>query len=190
MIEKALVADDDPLLRNFIAATLRRLKMDVAIACDGNEAIAKLKEGPYELVITDLKMPHKNGMDVLKAVKSIHPQTIVLMVTAFASIETAVEAMREGAFNLLIKPFSPEVLEINVQKAEEHLRQLTETRFLREEQALAKCPELVAQSPRDEKDRSRSRKNCEKPSERFYYWGIGNWQRGHCRCDSSPVFAR
>lgn len=146
MIEKALVVEDDPILRAFIAAVLRRLKMDVTIACDGAEAIALINENPFELVITDLKMPHQGGLDVLKAAKKIYPQSVVLIATAFASVETAVEAMKEGAFNFLIKPFPPEVLEINVQKAEEHLRQLAENRFLREEQTLSRCPELIAHS--------------------------------------------
>jgi two-component system response regulator AtoC len=147
MIEKVLVADDDPTLLSFIAATLRRLKMDVVTASDGEEAIAKIQEGSFELVITDFKMPKKTGLDVLKAAKTINPHTVVILATAFASIETAVAAMKDGAFNVLIKPFSPQILEINVQKAEEHLKQFAETKFLREEQALSLCPELIAHSP-------------------------------------------
>jgi two-component system response regulator AtoC len=146
MIEKVLVADDDPTLQSFIATTLRRLKMDVALASNGEEAISKLQEGSFELIVTDFKMPKKNGLDVLRAAKAMNPQVVVILVTAFTSIETAVEAMKEGAFNVLIKPFSPQILEINVQKAEEHVKQFAETKFYREQQAQTLCPELIANS--------------------------------------------
>lgn len=147
MIEKVLVADDDPTLQSFIATTLRRLNMDVVTASNGEEAIRKLQETPFELIVTDFKMPKKNGLDVLKAAKAANSHTVVILVTALPSIETAVEAMRDGAFNVLIKPFSPQILEINVEKAEEHLKQFAETKFYREEQAHSLCPELIAHSP-------------------------------------------
>jgi two-component system, NtrC family, response regulator AtoC len=145
MIEKILVAEDDPTLQNFLVTTLRRMGFEVGAVSNGEEAIAKLQEGSFDLVITDFKMPKKNGLDVLRAAKSIHPQIIVIVATAFATIETAVEAMKEGAFNVLIKPFSPEILEINVQKAQEEFKRSAETTFYREEKTL--CPKLIAESP-------------------------------------------
>ncbi|MDE3046590.1 MAG: sigma-54-dependent Fis family transcriptional regulator [Verrucomicrobiota bacterium] len=146
MIEKILVADDEPLMRNFIAETLKRLGKEVTLACDGNEAIRKLEEESFDLVLSDLKMPGKGGLDVLKAAQTIAPQMLVILATAYGSIETAVEAMKLGAHNFLIKPFSPDALETALQKAEEHSRLLKENSFLREEHALSKCPELVANS--------------------------------------------
>ncbi len=146
MIERVLVVDDEPLIRDFVAEMLRRQKFDVTVAANGEEAIAKLQTSSFEMVITDLKMPGKSGLDVLKAAKTLHPQIIVIVATAFGSIETAVETMRLGAFNFLIKPFSLEALEINVEKANEHLRQMAETRFYQEEQTLFKCPALIANS--------------------------------------------
>jgi two-component system response regulator AtoC len=147
MIERVLVVDDEPLIRDFAAETLRRKKLEVVVAADGKEAIAKLETTPFELVITDLKMPNAGGLEVLKAAKALNPQTIVIVATAFGSIETAVETMKLGAFNFLIKPFSPESLEINLENAESHLRQLAENRFYKEEQTLFKCPALIANSP-------------------------------------------
>ncbi len=147
MLDKILIADDEPLMRNFIAETLKRLGKEVTLASDGREAIQKLQAEPFELIITDLMMPHATGLDVLKAAKAHSPQTIVILATAFGSIETAVEAMRLGAFNFLIKPFSPEALEAALEKAEEHVRLLKENRFLREEQIGSKCPDLIATSP-------------------------------------------
>ena len=146
MIEKVLVADDEPLLRDFIAEVLRRKGLEVVTVVDGATAIAKLEEGPFDLVITDLKMPGKDGMDVLKASKVLYPQMPVILATAYASIETAVEAMKLGALNFVLKPFSPEAIEINLEKAQELVRQLTENKFLREELPLSKCPELITNS--------------------------------------------
>src|SRR3989344_1333364 len=146
MIEKILVADDEPLMRNFIAETLERLGKEVVVVCDGAEAIQRLKEESFDLVLSDLKMPKKSGLDVLKAAKALNPQTLVILATAYGSIETAVEAMRLGAHHFLIKPFSPEALETALEKAEEHVHLLKENRFLREEQTLSMCPELVAHS--------------------------------------------
>jgi two-component system response regulator AtoC len=147
MIEKVLVADDEPLLRDFIAEVLRRRGIDATLAVDGVAAIAKLEEGPFDLVITDLKMPGKDGLEVLKAAKRLYPQMPVILATAYASIETAVEAMKLGALNFVLKPFSPEAIEINLEKAQEHVRQLTENRFLRAELPIAKCPEIISLSP-------------------------------------------
>jgi two-component system response regulator AtoC len=147
MIERVLVADDEPLLRDFIAEVLKRKGIESVVVSDGAAAIAKLQEGSFDLVITDLKMPGKDGMDVLKAAKALYPQMPVILATAFASIETAVEAMKLGALNFVLKPFSPEAIEINLQKAQELVRQLAENKFLREEQTLSTCSELIAHSP-------------------------------------------
>ncbi len=147
MIERVLVADDEPLLRDFVAEVLRRKGIEPIVVPDGAAAIAKLEEGPFDLVISDLKMPGKDGMDVLKVAKALYPQMPVILATAYASIETAVEAMKLGALNFVLKPFSPEAIEINLEKAQQHVRQLTENKFLREEQTILKCPELIAHSP-------------------------------------------
>jgi two-component system response regulator AtoC len=147
MIEKVLVADDEPLLRDFIAEVLKRKGIDVVKVSDGAAAIAKLEEGPYDLVISDLKMPGKDGMDVLKAAKKLYPQMPVILATAYASIETAVDAMKLGALNFVLKPFSPEAIEINLEKAEEYVRRTTENKFLRDELPIANCPALVTNSP-------------------------------------------
>lgn len=143
MIEKILVADDEPLMRLFIAETLKRQGKEVVLAENGAIAIQKLEEEVFDLVLTDIKMPHKGGLDVLKAAKSLHPAMLVILMTAHGTIESAVEAMKLGAFNYLIKPFSPEALEGVVQKGEEHLQLIKENRFLRGE----KQSPLIAHSP-------------------------------------------
>jgi two-component system response regulator AtoC len=147
MIEKILVADDEPLLREFAAEILRRLGKEVVLAADGEEAIQKMAEESFDLVISDLKMPRKGGLDVLHAAKTLLSAPLVVIATAHGSIETAVQAMSLGAFHFLLKPFSPDALESAVQKAEEHIRLLKENSFLRSEQILLKCPQLIAHSP-------------------------------------------
>lgn len=143
-LEKILVADDDRLMRNFIAETLKRHGKEVSIASDGAEAIEKLEEESFDLILSDVKMPRQDGLAVLKKAKALHPQTLVILATAFGSVESAVEAMRLGAFHYLIKPFSPEALESALEKAEEHLRLLKENRFYREEQ---KPTPFIGESP-------------------------------------------
>ncbi len=145
MIEKVLVADDEPLMLRFVAEALKRLGKEVAFAENGEIAIQKLQEESFDLIISDMKMPEKTGLDVLQAAKS-QPHCLVILMTAYGSIESAVEAMKRGAFNYLIKPFSLEALESAIEKAEEHLRLRRENRFLREESARAKCPHVIAES--------------------------------------------
>ena len=143
-LDKILVVDDERLMRNFIAETLKRQGKEVTTAENGEEAIARLEEEPFDLIICDVKMPLKDGLEVLKKAKALHPSVIVILATAFGSVDSAVDAMRLGAFHYLVKPFSPEALELALEKAEEHIRLLKENRFYREEQ---KYTQLIAQSP-------------------------------------------
>ena len=133
MIEKILVADDDPLMLRFIAETLRRRGKEVSTAKNGFEAIRMMEIEPYDLLISDVRMPVKSGVEVMLAMKKLHPYGLSILMTAHGSIEAAVEAIRLGAFNYLLKPFSPDALETAVQKAEEHVRLVKENRFLKEE---------------------------------------------------------
>jgi two-component system, NtrC family, response regulator AtoC len=144
MIEKVLLADDEPLMLRFIADLLKRHGKEVLCAANGAAAIQILENEPIDLVITDMKMPVKTGLDVLKCAKTLSPSPLVILATAHGTIESAVEAMKLGAFNYLIKPFSPEALEGVLEKAEEHVRLIKENKFYRED---SKYPLLVAQSP-------------------------------------------
>lgn len=144
MIEKVLVADDEPLMLRFVTDCLKRLGKEVVAAENGAMAIQYLEAEGFDLVITDMKMPVKSGIDVLKSAKQLSPSPLVILATAHGTIESAVEAMKLGAFHYLIKPFSPEALEGILEKAEEHLRLVKENRFYKES---AKKPHLVAHSP-------------------------------------------
>lgn len=148
-IEKVLVVDDELLVRSFLKETLMRKGLDVTVAENGRTALALIKDNAYDLVFTDMKMPDMTGLEVLKKVKETAPNTIVVVITAFGSIDNAVEAMRLGAFNYLIKPFSPDTIEAVVEKAKDHSALVEENRYLRQEvSGSSGSPKaLIAQSP-------------------------------------------
>lgn len=132
-IEKVLVVDDEMLIRNFIMETLKRKNLEVVTAENGKKALEILKDQVFDLVITDMKMPDISGIEVLRKVKELSPTTLVIVITAFGSIENAVEAMRLGAFNYLLKPFSPDSIEAILEKAREHLSLVEENVYLRQQ---------------------------------------------------------
>ena len=143
-IQKILIVDDEALLRNFLHETLKRKGFSIATADNGQKAIDMLQEETFDLIITDMKMPEKNGMDVLRFVKAHNPETMVIMMTAHGSIETAIEAIKEGAFHYIIKPFSPESIETLVEKAKEQHFLIKENDFLRKQ---IYDQTIIAQSP-------------------------------------------
>jgi len=100
-----LVADDDPGLRESLERTLTREGYRVVLASDGNAALERLQAGGIDVVLTDLKMPGLTGIEVLRAAKAIAPNVDVILLTAFGTVEEAVKAMKEGAYDFLTKPF-------------------------------------------------------------------------------------
>ena len=131
---RILVADDHDSLRRGIVRALSEAKHEVDEAPNGNIAIERLHEGQYDVVLSDLKMGGSDGMDVLRTAKSLHPTTAVILMTAFGSIHTAVEAMKIGAFDYVQKPFEIEEMEVKVEKAIEHRRLKHEIEYLRHTQ--------------------------------------------------------
>ena len=120
---RILVADDHDALRRGLALALREAGHDIQEAGNGNAAIEKLHESYFDVVVSDLKMGGSDGLDVLRTTKSMHPTTAVILMTAFGSVTTAVEAMKHGAFDYVQKPFEIEEMEMKVEKALE-LRRL------------------------------------------------------------------
>jgi two-component system response regulator FlrC len=106
-----MVVDDEPAMRVALTESLRRGGYGVLQARDGREALARLTDARPWLVLTDMKMPHLSGIDVLKEIKRRSPGTAVVVMTAFGTVETAVEAMKHGASDYLLKPFAMEALE-------------------------------------------------------------------------------
>ena len=100
-----LVVDDENSMREFLEIMLTKEGYQVATAASGGEAIDLLKKSDFDLVITDIRMKEIDGLEVLKKCKEFHPNTIVILISAYASTSTAVEAMKWGAYDYLPKPF-------------------------------------------------------------------------------------
>ncbi len=109
-----LVVDDDPSMRMALSESLVSCGHAVETANDGMDALGKFKKGGFEMVITDIRMPKMNGIDVLKNVKAASPDMPVIVITAYGTVNTAVEAMKEGAADFIMKPFSLDDLELVV----------------------------------------------------------------------------
>jgi len=128
---RILVVDDERSMRELLAIVLRREGYDVLLAENGKSAIAMLEKEPVDILISDIKMPDLSGVDVLRAAKRVDQDILGIMITAFASTETAVEAMRLGACDYLSKPFDVDLLRMKV-------REKIESRQLRQENVLLK----------------------------------------------------
>jgi DNA-binding NtrC family response regulator len=109
-----LVVDDEPSMRMALSESLESCGYEVVTANNGEDALNKFQEGLYEVVITDVRMPKQGGMEVLRRIKEISHQTPVIVITAYGTVNTAVEAMKEGASDFIMKPFSLEHLELVV----------------------------------------------------------------------------
>ena len=131
--EQLLIVDDDPITLDLLMEVLTREGYKVNTALSGEEAISKAKETLFDIVITDIRMGNKDGMEVLRSIKRISPETIVIMITAFGSIDTAIEAIREGAFDYISKPFKLEEIKLTIRKALEQRRLVEENRLFRQE---------------------------------------------------------
>lgn len=114
---RILVADDEYVIREGIKEALIDMGYAVDLARDGEEAIRFIGSNPYSMVITDVKMPRADGMEVLKRARSVSPDMPVLIMTAYGAVGSAVEAMKMGAFDYILKPFSTETIETCVRKA-------------------------------------------------------------------------
>ena len=128
-----LVVDDDPVFLDLLKEVLTKEGYEVTVALGGGEGIAKGMENPFDIVITDVRMEDRDGMEVLRALKKHSPETTVIMITAFGSIETAIEAVREGAFDYISKPFKMDEMTLTLRRALEQRRLLQENRFYRRE---------------------------------------------------------
>ena len=103
-----LIVDDDKLVNEFIGETLQRTRHEVTTAFSGEEAMKLLEQKNYDIVLTDIKMQKISGMDLLRHIKATSPDTVVIMITAYGKVKNAVEAMKMGAFDYMIKPASPD----------------------------------------------------------------------------------
>ncbi|MCA9756549.1 MAG: sigma-54-dependent Fis family transcriptional regulator [Candidatus Eisenbacteria bacterium] len=145
---RILLIDDDASLREVLSFALREMGHEVSAHGDGAHALATLREGTSELVVTDLKMPGMDGMEVLRRVRAFDSTIPVVILTAFGTIGDAVEAMKEGASHYLTKPYNREELRITIDQVLERRRLLLENQSLRERlRAHLETIELIHASP-------------------------------------------
>lgn len=130
---KILVVDDEEHVRKVLSVMLKRAGYEVATAEDAESAVNKVDSTIFDVVLCDIRLPKSNGFEILKKVKEISPDTSVIMITAYATVETAVEAMKEGAFHYISKPFKKDELLLIVEKALERKRLIDENRYFRQE---------------------------------------------------------
>jgi two-component system NtrC family response regulator len=128
---RILVVDDDENLRWVLKTQLEDMGYAVSAAANGEEAFADIEEDAPALILTDLKMPEVSGMDLLDRVRSEWPEIPVVIITAFATVQSAVQAMRAGAYDYLTKPIDFDELAVVVSRALEHYRLIAEVRALR-----------------------------------------------------------
>ncbi|HEX5243961.1 MAG TPA: sigma 54-interacting transcriptional regulator, partial [Tepidisphaeraceae bacterium] len=129
---RILIVDDQEMMRDSLAATLVREGHEVIAAGDAAAALARLgAPGKFDLLITDLKMPKMTGIELLQEVKKLRPELPVVMMTAFATVATAVEAMKLGAYDYIQKPFDGDEIKLLVDRTLEHARLIKENQALR-----------------------------------------------------------
>ncbi len=146
---RILVVDDEEIMRSSLSDWLKEDGYDVVAVDDGHKAIDKIKNEEWDLAVVDLKMPKMDGIEVLKKVSQIKPRLPVIIITAYATIDSAVMAMKEGATDYIVKPFNPEEISRIIGKLVEHQRLLKENIRLR--RALTKrfrFQDLVGKSPK------------------------------------------
>ncbi|MGF1635103.1 MAG: sigma-54-dependent transcriptional regulator [Phycisphaerae bacterium] len=128
---RILVVDDQDMMRDGIAATLVRDGHEVIAATDGPAALSRLEQGRFDMMLTDLKMPKMTGIELLAEARKKWPDVPVVLMTAFATVQTAVEAMKLGAYDYIQKPFHGEEIRHLVERTLEHNRLRAENRALR-----------------------------------------------------------
>lgn len=130
---RILVVDDEEDIRNILSDRLQMYGYEVPTASDGAEAIERVAEISPELVLLDIRLPKLDGMEVLSRIKREHPETLVIMITAHGTVQRAVEAMKQGAYDFIEKPFNPDLIRIKVDKALERQSLIRENKYLRSE---------------------------------------------------------
>jgi len=129
---RILVVDDETVVRESLKDWLMEDDYEVGLAASGEDAVSMAQEKSWDVILLDLKMPGMDGLETLKRLKKMTPEAEVLMMTAFATIDTAVQAMKEGAYDYLVKPFDPDEIEMHIKKIVAHKELLLENILLRQ----------------------------------------------------------
>ena len=132
-LKRVLVVDDEPMIVSLLSTILREKGWDVTEARSGTDGIDQLDRVRFDVILTDLVMPGDSGIDLLRAAKEIHPDVEVILMTGYATADTAIEAMRNGAFHYIMKPLKTEEVMNLVEKAYSQRQLQRENRFLKSE---------------------------------------------------------
>jgi DNA-binding NtrC family response regulator len=143
ILANILVIDDEEVMRDSCKQILSRQGHNVKLAEDGYQGLELLKEKYFDLVILDLKMPGIDGMQVLEKIKESSPETAVVVITGYATVESAVEAMKRGAYDFLPKPFTPEEFRLIIDRALEKKKLILENIYLRQELEVKRKSEII-----------------------------------------------
>ena len=141
-----LVLDDDARMAQLIGDILKQDRMTTLVTDDAREAFHLLDHRTIDLVITDLKMPHADGMQVLERARAANPASVVIIITGYGSIGSAIEAVKRGAYDYIEKPFEPDALLVLVQRAKEYIRLSHENKRLLREIDVCKDDSIVGTS--------------------------------------------
>jgi two-component system response regulator HydG len=144
---RILVVDDEQHVRNSLATWFREEGYDVSVAAGGKEALATLTREGTNILLVDIKMPGMDGLELQHKVRELAPDATIIIMTAYASVETAVQALKDGAYDYIVKPFDPESVSRLVRKAAERYSLLAENRSLRERLAGATPTMVTSGSP-------------------------------------------
>src|ERR1700682_4019022 len=147
-MRRVLIADDEESIRHVLCELLNERGYEVRAVADGEEAVRELTSRDYDALVTDVRMPKMNGLDLIRAAQGISPETTIIVMSAYGSHDLAIEAMKAGAHDYLGKPFRPDEVLLVLRKAEERERLRLENLTLRREIARTRGPsQLVAESP-------------------------------------------
>jgi len=130
--DKILVADDEQSMREFLDIMLKKEGYKVSLASNGEEVVKLIDNDLFDLVLLDIRMPKLDGISALKKIKAITPETIVIMITAYASADTAIKAMKEGAYDYITKPFKVEEIKLIIKNALEKINLQKENILLKQ----------------------------------------------------------
>ena len=187
---RILIADDHDALRRGLVRGLTDAGHEVEEASNGNAAIERLHDSYFDVVLSDLKMGGSDGLDVLRTTRALHPTTAVILMTAFGSVNTAVEAMKSGAFDYVQKPFEIEEMEVKIEKALEVKRLKNELDYLRgTQQDIYEFDRIVGSSAALAEGARHRQEGGEEQHDRAHSRRNGHRQGAHRRRDAPQLAA-
>ena len=147
-----MIVDDEKIVRESLFHWFAKLGHTVEKASSGSEALERLEKNPFDLLFVDIRMPEMDGIELLEKVKTAYPETIVIIITAYGSIETAVKAMQLGASDYLLKPFKPDYLSLVMEKITQQIKFSSEYNYLKGRlEKITRFDDIIGQGPAMEK---------------------------------------